>query len=73
DRPVRVLAVAPGVVATDMQVAIRATDAADFPNVDRFRDLHASGELADPDDVAARLWRRLDDPGAGPVTDLRDA
>ncbi len=72
-RPVRVLAVAPGVVATDMQVAIRATDEAAFPPVERFRDLHTSGALADPGDVAVRLWQRLDEPDAGPVTDLRGA
>jgi benzil reductase ((S)-benzoin forming) len=73
DRPVRVLAIAPGVVATDMQAMIRAADAADFPALDRFRSLHADGELADPDDVAVRLWRHLDVGSLEPVTDLRDA
>jgi benzil reductase ((S)-benzoin forming) len=73
DRPVRVVAIAPGVVATGMQEAIRATDEATFPSVGRFRDLHRDGALADPDEVAVRLWRTLDDPSAGPVTDLRDA
>jgi benzil reductase ((S)-benzoin forming) len=73
DRPVRVLAIAPGVVATAMQEAIRRTDEAAFPPVGRFRDLHEGGHLADPDDVAVRLWRHLEDPDVGPVTDLRDA
>lgn len=73
DRPVRVVAIAPGVVATDMQAAIRATDARDFPRVERFRSLHAEGELADPDDVAVRLWRHLEASDLPPVTDLRDA
>jgi benzil reductase ((S)-benzoin forming) len=73
DRPVRVLAVAPGVVATAMQESIRATDESAFPPVGRFRDLHRQGALADPDDVAVRFWRLLDDPTVGPVTDLRDA
>ena len=72
-RPVRVLAVAPGVVATAMQSAIRASDEADFPRVERFRSLHAEGELADPDDVARRLWRHLEADHLDPVTDLRDA
>lgn len=72
-RPVRVVAIAPGVVATDMQAVIRATDAADFPRVERFRALHDQGELADPDDVAIRLWRHLEDDDLAPVTDLRDA
>ena len=71
---VRVLAVAPGVLATGMQATIRATDARDFPQVDRFRDLHASGRLVDPEDAADRLWRLLDDDTvpSGSVTDLRD-
>ncbi|MEX1177371.1 MAG: SDR family NAD(P)-dependent oxidoreductase [Nitriliruptor sp.] len=73
ERPVRVLAVAPGVVATDMQVAIRGAEPGDFPPVERFRDLHRSGQLADPLDVATRLWARLDDAPADPVTDLRGA
>jgi NAD(P)-dependent dehydrogenase (short-subunit alcohol dehydrogenase family) len=73
--PVRVLAVAPGVVATGMQAAIRATAATDFPAVERFRSLHDGGGLADADDVARRLWTLLDDaaadPHLGPVVDLR--
>lgn len=72
---VRVTAIAPGVVATGMQAAIRATDATDFPNVARFHDLHDTGQLTDPDDAARALWARLDDafadPDLGPVMDLR--
>lgn len=68
-----VVAVAPGVLATGMQELIRAQDDTDFPRVQRFRDLHADDELADPDDVARRLWALLDDPklGTGDVVDLR--
>lgn len=70
---VRVLSVAPGVVATGMQELIRSTDERDFPRVARFRQLHADGQLADADAVAARLWRVLDDDhGTGAVLDLRD-
>ncbi|MFA9429437.1 SDR family NAD(P)-dependent oxidoreductase [Egicoccus sp. AB-alg2] len=71
---VRVLSVAPGVVATAMQAHIRATDASDFPGVERFQALHDAGELLDPDDVARRLWDVLDDPDVptGAVLDLRD-
>ncbi|MBY5163917.1 SDR family NAD(P)-dependent oxidoreductase [Salsipaludibacter albus] len=68
-----VLAVAPGVVATSMQEVIRATDARDFPRVDKFRDLHEAGDLRDPDDVAAQLWGLLDGPArSGEAVDLRD-
>jgi benzil reductase ((S)-benzoin forming) len=69
----RVLAVAPGVVATGMQAMIRATPAHDFPRVQRFRELHAQGQLADADAVATALWDLLDDPSVatGEVVDLR--
>ena len=69
---VRVHSIAPGVVATAMQAHIRGMDAADFPPVDRFRQLHADGRLEDPDDVARRLWALLDGDTTEPVVDLRD-
>jgi benzil reductase ((S)-benzoin forming) len=68
----RVLSVAPGVVATAMQETIRATDARDFPHLDRFRELHRRGDLEDPRGVAVRLWALLDEPDLPPVVDLRD-
>jgi benzil reductase ((S)-benzoin forming) len=71
---VRVLAVAPGVLATGMQSLIRDTDAHDFPRVERFRTLHAEGGLTDPEDAARRFWVLLDDdqvPTAS-VVDLRE-
>ncbi len=69
-----VVSVVPGVVDTPMQAEIRETDPADFPGVERFRDLHAQGDLLDPDDTARRLWRLLDVPDlrTGEVVDLRD-
>jgi benzil reductase ((S)-benzoin forming) len=69
---VRVLSVAPGVVATDMQAAIRQMDEHDFPPVERFRRLHAEDRLEDPDDVARRLWGLLETETADTVVDLRD-
>lgn len=73
DRGVRVLAIAPGVVATGMQEAIRRSDDRTFPSVDRFRRLHADGDLADPADAAAGIWRAVqrDDLRSGSVLDLR--
>lgn len=71
---VRVLSIAPGVVATGMQERIRSTDARDFPNVERFHALAAEGRLADPADVASRLWAVLDaaEDASGSVIDLRE-
>lgn len=70
----RVIAVGPGVVGTAMQAEIRAAGEADFPAVGRFRELHETGALADPDDVAARIWALLErDLPSGTVLDLRDS
>lgn len=72
-RGVRVVAVAPGVVATAMQQAIRATAEHDFPTVERFRQLHAAGELTDPEDAARGIWKVLGtELDNGAVVDLRD-
>lgn len=70
----RVISIAPGVVATAMQEEIRAMDARDFPQVERFRELHAAGQLRDPAQVAREIWALLerDDWANGAVVDLRD-
>lgn len=69
----RVLAIAPGVVATGMQEQIRATDEHDFPNVERFRQLHRDGDLLDPSNSAQRIWSLIDgDAASGAVLDVRD-
>lgn len=69
-----VWAVAPGVVASDMQVALRAADPDDFPNTTRHRALEEQGVLDTASDVAVRLWAltqaRAHPNGA--VVDLRD-
>jgi benzil reductase ((S)-benzoin forming) len=70
---VRVLSVAPGVVATAMQEQIRATPVAQFPEVARFVELHRSGQLRDPDEVAREIWALLDrELPNGAVVDLRE-
>jgi len=70
---VRVLSVAPGIVETPMQARIRSTAPRDFPEVERFRSLHAEGALRAPDEVARDLWRLLaGDFENGAVLDLRD-
>jgi NAD(P)-dependent dehydrogenase (short-subunit alcohol dehydrogenase family) len=72
---VKVLSVAPGVVATDMQSEIRDTVESSFPKVERFRSMYEEGRLQDPDEVAAKLWRMLerDQQPNGAVVDLRSA
>ena len=72
--PITVISVAPGVVDTPMQDGIRDLDEADFPNVQRFRDLKSEGILRSPEVVARELWDlfRRPDLANGAVLDLRD-
>jgi NAD(P)-dependent dehydrogenase (short-subunit alcohol dehydrogenase family) len=68
----RVLAVAPGVVATPMQADIRKSSARDFPEVPRFVELEKLGALREPDEVAREIWALLSrDLQNGSVVDLR--
>lgn len=70
---VRVSAIAPGVVATDMQRQIREMTERDFPNVERFHELHDEGRLADPDDAAKKIWDTIEEGiDTGAVTDIRN-
>jgi benzil reductase ((S)-benzoin forming) len=62
----RVHAVAPGVVDTDMQALVRSTDPDRFPAVGRFRALAAEGRLRAPEDVARDLLRLAFSPSAPP-------
>jgi NAD(P)-dependent dehydrogenase (short-subunit alcohol dehydrogenase family) len=68
----KVVAIAPGVVDTPMQREIRRTDSSDFPSVDRFRQMHAEGELRDPAAVARHIRAVLGSLESGAVVDLRD-
>jgi len=69
----RIVSVAPGVVATEMQRRIRATPPAVFPEVDHFVELHETGALREAATVASEIWQLLDrDLPNGAVIDLRD-
>lgn len=67
----RIVSLAPGVVDTDMQVAIRSSQPEDFPSVENFRDMHATGKLAAPDAVAARILAHLESAAFG-TTEIDD-
>ncbi len=71
---VRVLSIAPGVVDTEMQGLIRATDPADFSRQAEFVGFKQSGALADPAVIAQKLCKVMDDRslGADVVMSLRD-
>jgi benzil reductase ((S)-benzoin forming) len=72
--PVRICAVAPGVLDTKMQRQVRETPEALFPRREKFIRLHTAGTLAAPLAVAQRLLE-LDDQGCfeqGGCHDLRE-
>ncbi len=73
--PARIVSLAPGVVDTDMQGELRASDPGGFPDLEQFRQLKATGQLATAQAAAARVLAYLAraDFGAQPVADVRDA
>lgn len=70
-RDVRILDYAPGVVATQMQEALRATGASRFPARERFVELHESGQLVEPEGPAGELADLLEDPQLPPYSATR--
>lgn len=69
----QVLSVAPGTVDTAMQAKLRDTPQADFPSRQKFLNLHAEGQLSDPQQVAGKIWALLDRAlDNGSVLDLRN-
>ncbi len=73
-RGARIAALAPGMIDTDMQGAIRAVAPGDFKEQSRFLALKESGALASPEAAARRIIDHMEasDFGAQPVVDLRD-
>jgi benzil reductase ((S)-benzoin forming) len=70
----RVVAIAPGVVETDMQSQIRRTRREDFPEVEKFVQLHETGALREPVDAARDVWAVASrDLPNGSVVDVRSA
>jgi NAD(P)-dependent dehydrogenase (short-subunit alcohol dehydrogenase family) len=65
----RAYAVAPGVVDTDMQATIRATDESDFPEVGQFRALKEAEAFNSPAWIAERLLELAF--GEHPVSQVR--
>jgi len=70
----RVASIAPGVIDTDMQIEIRASDPAKFPPLAQFHALKRDHLLSSPADCAAKLIRYLlaDDFTNGAIVDVRD-
>jgi NAD(P)-dependent dehydrogenase (short-subunit alcohol dehydrogenase family) len=72
--PARIVSLAPGIIDTDMQAELRASDPDAFPDLARFREFKAGGQLVAPELAARRLLEFLERPdfGAKPVADVRN-
>jgi len=70
----RVSALAPGVIDTAMQEHIRGSDRRQFPDLDRFLQLHEQGRLASPESTASRILQLLasDRYGHETLDDIRN-
>jgi sepiapterin reductase len=71
--PAKIVSLAPGIIDTDMQADVRGSDASEFPDLARFKEFKATGQLAAPKDAAARLLAFLgcSDFGTRSVADVR--
>ena len=69
----KVCSLAPGVIDTAMQVQLRNADASAFPDLERFTQLHAMGQLSSPADAATQVLAYVNRPdfGTEPVADVR--
>ena len=69
----KVCSLAPGVIATDMQLQLRSADPAHFPDLPTFQALHAGGQLSSTQDAARRVLAYLNSPlfGQDAVGDVR--
>lgn len=70
----KVVSLAPGVIDTDMQVQLRQSDPAAFPDRTYFLDLKARRELTSATEAARRVLNYLNrsDFGTNPVADVRE-
>jgi len=70
----RIVSLAPGVIDTDMQAQLRASEAGMFPDRALFERLKAEGRLDSPETAAAKVLGYLARPdfGTNPVADVRE-
>lgn len=62
DNPVYVFSVSPGVVNTDAQRNIRNVSPEDFSMVGKFIEFYEKNQLAEPEDVAVKLYGIIQNP-----------
>lgn len=73
DHGAQIVSLAPGVIATDMQVQLRQGDPSRFPDRNRFVQLKENGLLSTPQDAARAVLAYLNRPdfGSEAVADVR--
>lgn len=71
----RIVSLAPGVIDTDMQTALRSGDSQQFPEQDHFQKLKETAALTSPDQAAQQVLAYLEraDFGDPVIGDVRDA
>ena len=74
DNGAKVCSLAPGVIATDMQVQLRGADPAQFPDIANFIAMHDKGMLDSPQTAAGKVLAYLEweEFGSNAVADIRD-
>lgn len=74
ENPVRVIAFGPGIIDTDLQVQIRATDKENFKDVEQFRSFKEEGKLRTADFVASKVIEVINDNTLenGLITDISE-
>lgn len=70
----KISSLAPGIVDTGMQAEIRSCNADDFPQVETFQKFKKEGDLASPEETAAKITKMLLSSmfGEDLITDVRD-
>ena len=58
---IKVLSLAPGIIDTDMQAAIRTANSSQFSSVERFINYKEEGELTPPTTTAQQVLRFIDE------------
>lgn len=73
--PVEIVAIAPGIIDTDMQETIRASEADEFPLLAQFIDYKKQGLLSSAEQTAQKLiafMENEDFKAVGPIVDIRN-
>lgn len=72
--PVEIVSIAPGIIDTGMQEAIRASNEEAFPLLERFIDYKEQGVLSSPEQTAQKLISFMENKDfneVGPIVDIR--